>query len=63
MGSKLSTEKKKRLSNFLTIKYNLKKFSKVEKFVKITIAFTLKSIYNIIVLIIKLPQIFKCSRK
>ena len=63
MGSKLSTEKKKRLSNFLTIKYNFKKFSKVEKFVKITIAFTLKSICNIIVLIIKLPQIFKCSRK
>ena len=48
------------LSNILKIKYNFKKFSKMEKLVKVTIAFTLKTI---IVLIITFPQIFKCSTK
>ena len=46
-------EKEKDYRIFLKIKYNFKKFSKMEKLVKITIAFALKIICKIIVLIIK----------
>ena len=56
-------EKEKGYRIFLKIKYNLKKFSKMEKVIKRTIAFTLKAICKIIVLIIKFPQILKCSTK
>ena len=40
---------------FLKIKYNFKRSSKIEKLVKITIAFTLKTICKVIVSIIKFP--------
>ena len=46
--------------SFLNIKYNFKKFSKMEKLGKRTIAFTLKKTCEIIVLIVKCPQILKC---
>ena len=46
--------------SFLNIKYNFKKFSKIEKLGKRIIAFTLKKTWEIIVLIIKCPQILKC---
>ena len=48
---------------FLKIKHNFKKISKMEKLVKRTIAFILKKICKNIVLIIKFPQILKCSTK
>ena len=48
---------------FLKVKHNFQKFSKMEQLVKRTIAFTLKTVCKIIVLIVKFPQIFKCSTK
>ena len=54
-------EKQKDYRISLKIKRSFKKFSKIENLVKRTIAFTLKTICKITVLIIKFSQIFKCS--
>ena len=53
-------EKEKDYRIFLKIKHNFK-FSKMEKLVKRTIAFTLKMICKIIVLTVKFPQIFQAG--
>ena len=62
--SEINIEHREKQNNyriFLKIKRNFKKFSKIENLFKRTIAFTLKTICKITVLIIKFSQIFKCS--
>ena len=62
LRSILNTKIKKGYRIF-KIKHNFKNISKMKKLVKITMAFTSKTICTIILLIIIFPEIFKCSTK